>query len=392
MKKIMFYLMSIAMIICSCTAEDTSPTADNVSPCEKTTIMFFPWSSNLLPYFKRNISDFEKAAKSTQLDNQRILICLSTSATKSTLFELKIQNGQCTHDTIKHYENPDFTSANGITSLLCDIKTISPSNQYSLIVGCHGMGWVPVTSATRGQQQIRYHWDVEGDFQTRYFGGLSSQYQINTTTLSKAISDANMKMEYILFDDCYMSSIEAAYDLKDVTHYIIACPTEVMICGFPYATAGKCLLGTPDYEAVCNSFYQFYSTYAMPCGTIGVTDCTQLDNLAQTMKKINAEFDENNISTNNIQRMDGYTPILFYDYGDYVTKLCTDSTLLEEFRYRLDLAVPYKSHTTFYYSSLKGPVRIKAFSGVTTSDPSMNTLSEQKISTKWYKATHNAES
>src|SRR5574344_1169930 len=155
MKKIMFYLMSIAMIICSCTAEDTSPTADNVSRCEKTTIMFFPWSSNLLPYFKRNISDFEKAAKSTQLDNQRILICLSTSATKSTLFELKIQNGQCTHDTIKHYENPDFTSANGITSLLCDIKTISPSNQYSLIVGATAAevaAYMNLTITTQGEE------------------------------------------------------------------------------------------------------------------------------------------------------------------------------------------------------------------------------------------------
>ena len=35
-------------------------------------------------------------------------------------------------------------------------------------------------------------------------------------------------MEYILFDDCYMSSIEVAYELKDVTKYLIGSTSEMM--------------------------------------------------------------------------------------------------------------------------------------------------------------------
>lgn len=42
-------------------------------------------------------------------------------------------------------------------------------------------------------------------------------------------------MEYILFDDCYMSSLEAAYDLRHVTRHLIACPTEIMAYGMPYS-------------------------------------------------------------------------------------------------------------------------------------------------------------
>lgn len=49
-------------------------------------------------------------------------------------------------------------------------------------------------------------------------------------------------MEYILFDDCYMSSLEVAYELRHVTNYMIACPTEVMVFGMPYSTIGKYLL------------------------------------------------------------------------------------------------------------------------------------------------------
>ena len=41
------------------------------------------------------------------------------------------------------------------------------------------------------------------------------------STLADAISDAGLEMEFILFDDCYMSSVEVAYDLRHVTGHII---------------------------------------------------------------------------------------------------------------------------------------------------------------------------
>ena len=31
-----------------------------------------------------------------------------------------------------------------------------------------------------------------------------------------------MKMQYILFDACYMGNVETAYELKDVTNYLIS--------------------------------------------------------------------------------------------------------------------------------------------------------------------------
>ena len=58
---------------------------------------------------------------------------------------------------------------------------------------------------------------------TRYFGGVTSDDQTDISTLADAISDAGLKMEFILFDDCYMSSVEVAYDLRHVTGHIIAC-------------------------------------------------------------------------------------------------------------------------------------------------------------------------
>lgn len=44
------------MISCSSEEEIVVPKEEN----EQTVIMFFPWSSNLLPYFQQNIKDFSK--------------------------------------------------------------------------------------------------------------------------------------------------------------------------------------------------------------------------------------------------------------------------------------------------------------------------------------------
>lgn len=71
-------------------------------------------------------------------------------------------------------------------------------------------------------------------------------------------------MEYILFDDCYMSSIEVAYALKDVTDYLIGSTSEVMAYGMPYAEIGQYLIGKVDYAGICDGFYSFIPLIAHP--------------------------------------------------------------------------------------------------------------------------------
>ena len=252
------------------------------------------------------------------------------------------------------------------------------------------MGWLPVHSTKgRARTSIRMHWENEGVPQTRYFGGTTSQYQTDITTLAEGIADAGIKMEYILFDDCYMSTIEVAYDLRYVTDYLIGSTCEIMAYGMPYSIIGKNLMGEPNYQAICDGFYSFYSTYEeMPCGTLGITNCAELDHLAAIMKEINNRYTFDPSKRNQLQPLDGYYPVIFYDYGDYVAHLCDDASLLEEFKEQLERAVPYKTHTENYYSMSAGIKPIKTFSGITVSDPSINSLAADKTETSWYKATH----
>lgn len=387
-------LIILSFFLISCVKEEVE------LPNQKTLFMYLPWPADrtLTESFETNISDLEKAISRNGLNNEKVVVFISTSSIQATLYEITCTDGICAHDTLKNYTNPRFTTAAGITSILNDVKSVAPALTYAMIIGGHGMGWLPVyptypttvRALSASASSFKNYWEYEGTFHTRFFGGTTGKYQTDITTLEEGIRNANLKMEYILFDNCYMSQIEVAYELRNVTDYLIASPTEIMAYGMPYSIIGEYLLGKPDYEAVCNGFYSFYSAYyEAPYGTLAVTDCSALTSTASLMKKINSLYTFDTAQLNSLQRMDGYDPPIFYDYGDYVAHLCKDEELLMQFEDRLNRTVPYKTHTKEFYSKSKGVIPINVYSGITTSDPSINSrVINDKTKTSWYKATH----
>lgn len=373
---------------------------------KQTLLMYMPWSGNLKPYFDINIADMEEAISDGILENERVLVLLSNSETEASLFELFYDKteGICNKNIIKEYINHNFTTPEGIADVLNNVKKHAPADVYSMTIGGHGMGWIPVNKPkeepnTETEIQAnkiphtipKYHWEVQGEYLTRYFGGTSSNHQTDIKTLAEGIEMAGIHMEYILFDDCYMSNIEVAYDLRHVTNHLIASTSEVMAYGMPYRNMAIHLLGNIDYEGISQAFYDFYMDYSTPCGTIAMTVTSELDSLATLMCEINNHFVWDSSKNNTLQYLDGYSPHLFYDYGDYVSKLCTDSILLTKFNEQLELTVPpvCSKHTPTFYSMFNGrQTIIHSFSGVTISDPSTNRMAESKTETDWYKATH----
>lgn len=414
------------MVGVSCSNGD-SPDGPNmpVTPVGQTVFMFFPWSNNLLSDFRRTVEDMQTVVAQRSMKDERIMVFMATSEREAVLFELKKQNGRCLTDTLRHYSDRPFTSRQWLTSLFSEVMTLAPASRYGMVVGCHGLAWVPVQGQRNARKRLGsqerideednlykeerldkeglykeeridkegepndlMHFEVQGPVTTRFIGGTYPETQIETTDLADAMADAGFHTEYILFDACYMSSVEVAYELKDVTHYLIASPTEVLSYGFPYITMGKHLLGTPNYKGIADSFISFYSSYNLPYGTVAVTDCTQLDALAAIAQQINAAAAEQ-LVPNGVQIMDGYSPTLFYDLGHLMSLKDAGTVLTAAFAEQLEKTVPYKGHTGQYFTTLKdAPVDIKHYSGLNTSQGSLNHMADRLSETAWYKATN----
>ena len=458
-KKICSLIIATLFIVVgvSCSNGDSPDGPDApVTPVGQTVFMFFPWSNNLLSDFRRTVEDMQTVVAQRSMKDERIVVFMATSEREAVLFELKKQNGRCLTDTLRHYSDRPFTSRQWLTSLFSEVMTLAPASRYGMVVGCHGLAWVPVQGQRnarkrlgsqerideednlykeeridkegkpykeerlleeerleRRKQGLRkdqpqpndlMHFEVQGPVTTRFIGGTYPETQIETTDLADAMADAGLHTEYILFDACYMSSVEVAYELKDVTHYLIASPTEVLSYGFPYITMGKHLLGTPNYKGIADSFISFYSSYYLPYGTVAVTDCTQLDALAAIAQQINVAAaeptnaaSEGKLNTarsgknvpNGVQIMDGYSPTLFYDLGHLMSLKDAGTVLTAAFAEQIEKTVPYKGHTGQYFTTLKdAPVDIKHYSGLNTSQGSLNHMADRLSETAWYKATN----
>lgn len=386
----MILLFAVIMGLASCTKEDT-----NILPiyAEQTILIYMPWSSNLISYFYANIYDIEKAFVKKNSKNERVLVFLSTSPTEAVLFEIICQNESCVRKKIKSYNSLAFTTCAGITSILNDVKSNAPAKRFAMVVGGHGLSWIPVSSQSNRAKGLRRkdYWEYEDVPLTRYFGGLENEYKTEVSTLATGIADAGIKMEYILFDCCYMSSIEVAYELKDVTKHIIASPTEIMAYGFPYSEIGEYMIRDINYQKIAQGFLSFYKNESdPPCGTVAITVCSELDSLASVMCKINERFTFDYTNLNAVQSLDGYSPTLFFDLGSYVSQLCMDEELLKKFEEQLERAVPvmYRKYTPTYYTMSSGQLAIQEFSGITISDASLNIQATSKENTSWYRVTH----
>ena len=413
MKKIFYTLLAATLLlVVGCSKEDgPKPPKHN----EQTLLMYFPWSGNLTSFFLTNICEMADVLEKGDVGNCRVLVYLMQNATEGELFELlghkagKDQSVTMNNvDTrpIAKFDKPAFTTAEGIASILSAAKSAAPADRYAMSIGCHGMAWLPanpnaglaepkMAPLMSTEQDYWEHLDPQGLPITRWFGASEEKYRTDVSCLAQAIEMADLHLEYILFDDCYMSSIEVAYELRKVTDHLIASPNEIMAYGFPYARCGAFMLGNPDYEAICQTFYDFYIVYvdpygiSRPYGTIAMTNCAQLEALADVVKRINAASDSANLNIAYLQRMDGYNPTRFFDFGDYVRTLCIDDTLEREFEQQLERTIPSscRRHTPQFYTS-SGPVRINTYTGVTTSDPSISNNTAEKSKTAWWKATH----
>ena len=401
MKKL-FLLLQLVMLVVfvSCSSEDPDPIPQPGAEVENTIFVYMPWSgvsdtdSGLYSYFLTNIKDIKSAiVNQGGLGNKRLMIFIST----------KVNN------TVAIYNNKlaglKLNSAEWITTLLKRVKQEAPAKHYSMIVGCHGMGWIPAKPSTRINRSVASPFGLNKNAgkagpPTRWLGG--DAYQTNISEFDKGIEDSGIgKFQYILFDDCNMTGIEVAYELRDATHYIVGCPTEIMADGMPYNLLwGELSKVNPDYHRICNDFINFYSSYTYkgslyPYGTISVIDCSQVEGMVNLMKEVNTSSSLSPFVESNLQSMDGYNPTKFYDMGDYVrTILHNDPLLLARFNQQLNLLVPEKGNTSSYYTTFDKDVfghvvPIHTYSGITISDPSSNPEVTRSLNKNlYYKATH----
>ena len=415
---------------------------------KQTILVFLPWSggansAGLYEDLKANVDSICAGIVAKKgLSSSRVLVFLSESSTSSTLYDLQYDatEKKVNRIPLKTYSDASYNSAEGFAELLNETKQQAEALNYALIIGGHGCGWTyaddwvnyPYLARPRsGSLQSDSQGSVSscstesgsagfgsaslggatgngesfsgiqfGDNPdkptTRFFGSVSlKDNSIDVATLAEGIKQSGIKMQYILFDACYMGNVETAYELKDVTNYFIASSSEIMSYGLPYKTLWSYLnSATPSYSSIVSTAVSFYNSSDSPYLNLAAIDCRQMDKLAEVMKEINSKYTlASTVPLDSIQPLDGFSPNLFYDMTTYVDSLYPSGYLKDQYTAQMKLTVKAAQSTEQVFtalSSINGKyIKVKNYCGLTISDPSLHSVATKgREKTGWWKATH----
>ncbi|MFR9620216.1 MAG: clostripain-related cysteine peptidase [Rikenellaceae bacterium] len=359
-------------------------------PAPQTTLMIFTGTS-LKTHFNSNITDIKSAITDGEMgESGRMLYLMYDTSSRCNLYEIVKEEGatEVTVLTLKSYSNISWNDSDTMAQIIEDAKseaeiTSENGNTINLVLSGHGTGWVLkdhpnlTKLAVAGETTSQYSssmWEATSPlYQMRFMGSATDGF-FDIEELQVAIEQSNTKFGYILFDECFMSSIELLYRLRNCSDYIIASPTEVMAAGFPYDRIIKYMFDNDgmdfNVEKICEEYYNSYNESNAPYATIAACVTSELEALAAAISQLDfRDMDDDTRSA--LQVYEGLSTHVFYDLGDYVTTCGVGD--LTNFYTLFDRAFPpaCRLHTTRYYSALGtyGAKNITTYYGVSTSAP-----------------------
>lgn len=365
------------------------------------TLIFHFYGTSLSRWFNTNIEDAKVAIGEGVLGaNNRVVCIAQSSSTAGSIYELcynPADSSVIKRDIDSFMLSSPHTTTEEIGEIISKAAQAAPANSYAMVLAGHGTGWIT-------REILNNDGDIEllncggynpwipaiGAEVTRAFG--ESNIQFDASEIADAITHSGIELEYILFDACFMSNIEAIYDLRNSAQYIIASPCEIMGKGFPYHRTLPHLFGDNfDLESATESYYLYYRdeySSSSRCGSIALFDCAEIEALADATRQVMLTATDD-YNRNELQTYEGQKVHHFYDFGEWVNTVATDDTALATFNEQLARTVIAKFTLPTFYSAYGSygtyDINEEVYSGVTTSAPSEAYPNGWK-QTNWYKA------
>ncbi len=369
-KKIFIFLplLLAAILFTSCEKDDIPVQWANK------TILVYMVANNDLSY-RYGFDDKDIAEMIEGMQNSKYVGNLILYVDKNTSTQLisieKDDNGVYQKKLIKEYDERNSASYSVFSSVLKEVLARYPANSYGLFMWSHGDGWLP---------------SPNNSIQTRWYGVDGSNY-MDISEIKKALEEAP-HFDFIYFDDCFMQSVEVAYELRAYADYIMGSPTETPGPGAPYQLLMDLVFqDKADVKTMMERYYNYYDYTSNDeayikdkwkyGAAISAIKCDELEGLATATKQIVDNYIDNikAIDRNTVQVYDNYSPSYrpkqaYYDFYDLISRVAKDEDL-HVWKEQLDRAVPYKYSTPTCYSAyIRNIFPINVYSGISVYIPS----------------------
>ena len=349
--------------------------------------------NNISSYLR---TDLQELTENAEIYNTRDRIIIFSHLRKGNekqsspiLTELRSDAlGNIICDTLEVFPNTTHSvDAKTMGSVLTKIKEAYPAKRYGLLLSSHGTGWAPENycatpssfessssgggwSARKKEDLIpKIHWIYPEDSSIPMVKSIGaetvsgSNIEININDLADNIP---MKLDFIIFDACFMGGIEVAYELRNVCDKIVASQTEVIAEGMDYITMASYLMkgSGADLEGFCRNYFDYYNNHQQTLyrsATISLIDTKKLEPLAAACKDIFeskragiAALEGRNIVQPYFQKNYSTLHGWFFDLESIVINSGASQEQLNKVKDALNQCVIYKAATeTFFITQIE---------------------------------------
>ncbi len=270
--------------------------------------------TGLTPTMDLGLNSIRSAASKVVSETNHVVVFYDRGDV-TRLYELVDVNGAMKEQEIRKYVSTDnCVDPQFMADVFKLIDETFSSDSYGVVFSSHGGGWASTNTFNEFIAETFPASESSEPQMTPLYCGQDGLIYMDIPEMADALDRSGLSFDYILFDACYMSSIEAIYDLRYFADYIIASPCEVLAGGFPYKEIIPMLFTEGhQLENVCKSYVDYYraQTGDKQSAVIALTDCAELETLAEEVRKVNASGGSYNVD--GIQAYEGFSSHLFFD-------------------------------------------------------------------------------
>lgn len=302
----------------SCREDHAMEPAEKVSRTVLAYLIGDNGTNDLSSLLKGNFEDMVEGMKYVDDSDCNMLVYSVMKGKVPCLIRLKKESGKVVADTLIRYhadENPLDKAV--MEEVLRNAFTLFPADSYGFVFSSHAGGWIPAT--TKASRSI----------------GLYRNTSMDIDEFRDVLSVVGQHLEFILFDACFMQSVEVAYELRNQVGYFIGSPTEIPGPGAPYDQLVKYFFKEKDAAVqIAQSYFASYRqryTGRVPISnddwtggvSVSVIKGSALDNLAVETERIMSKY-QGKVSGSDIMCYDMSGSKYYYDL-DALVRLLTEN-------------------------------------------------------------------
>lgn len=390
--KILSLLVCLVAFLSACQNEDFKP-----SYGARTVLVYIAGNNSLGRYgfAEEDMKEMIEGMKNTDgTDNNLLVYFADYNKTAKLVRLIKNEKGEVKQETIMHYDKQNSVSVDVMKDVFQTTFSNYPAKSYGVVFWSHGEGWLNY------QKPSTRWWGQDVD---------SEDCCMNIPDLHAALTVAP-HFDFILFDACFMQSVEVAYELKDRADYIIGSPTEIPAPGAPYQKVVPAMFAnTATAIEIAKAYFDFYADKDLYTGSlsdrwqtgdpwtagvsVSVVNTSMLEQLANSTYEIIPKYikDGKAIAISNIFCYDcRYNTKYYYDFDGLMRSLGSESSEYATWKSAYDAAVPYWKTTPNNYSSYIGSFPMNNTAGLSTyifrksNEKTINPFYRQSV--QWYSA------